>query len=176
MPRSAFAPGLWSDQVSPATYGSPEQYYEHMFEQYKLYVHSAEEISARRNLANTFFLTLNTLLLGLIGFSYDKVQQLAHPEILIVPAIVCVMLCMLWGRLLLSYKQLNEAKYMVIGEFECRLPTSPYWRAEWYLLSEGPKSRRYKMLSDTERWVPRIFTALYSLISIALLLLSLGIL
>ena len=38
-----------------------------VLEQYKLYVEMADRISARRGLTNTFFLTLNTTVVGLVA-------------------------------------------------------------------------------------------------------------
>jgi hypothetical protein len=49
--------------VGPADYAVPgEKYQAAMLEQYKLYMEMADWVSARRNLASTFFLTLNTAL------------------------------------------------------------------------------------------------------------------
>ena len=55
MPESASSiiDNLWNDDISSATYGSKEQYYEHVFEQYKNSVEMADRISTRRNMANT---------------------------------------------------------------------------------------------------------------------------
>ena len=38
-----------------------------LLEQYKLYVEMADRISARRGLTNSFFLTLNTGIVALVG-------------------------------------------------------------------------------------------------------------
>ena len=44
------------------------EYNAHLLEQYKLYVQMADNISARRQTANSFFLTLNTTIAGLVGY------------------------------------------------------------------------------------------------------------
>ena len=49
--------------VSEAQYG--DQYTDHLMTMYRDYVTSADNISNRRQVANTFFLTINTALLGL---------------------------------------------------------------------------------------------------------------
>ncbi len=47
--------------VTPASFGGGQERYQAvLLEQYKLYVEMADRVSARRALANTFFLTLNT--------------------------------------------------------------------------------------------------------------------
>ena len=163
-PDSTLPPkGLWNSQVAPKEYGSETQYYEHMFAQYKIFVDAAEQVSARRNIANTFFLTLHTLLLGIVAFSYDKVQELSYPQVIIVPLLSCLGLCYVWWQLLKSYRQLNTAKYQVIAEYERRLPSLPYWH-EWILLGEGKNRRLYQPLSNVEQLVPVVvsFCLLYT--------------
>lgn len=161
---------LWCQDISPDNYGSKEQYFEHILEQYKIAVEMADRVSARRNLANTFFLTLHTLAIGTASFVFEKGPRTSSPWLNIFPLIALLVLCYVWWRLLRSYRQLNQAKYQVIGEFERKLPTSPYWSAEWKLLEEGKNPAVYKPLSDVENWVPIIFGCLYILGMIAVIL------
>ncbi len=49
-----------------ARYG--EDYQAHSLEIYKLYVQMADNISARRQTANSFFLTVNTAIIGIAGY------------------------------------------------------------------------------------------------------------
>ena len=44
-----------------------ESYQAHSLEIYKLYVQMADNISARRQSANSFFLTVNTAIIGIVG-------------------------------------------------------------------------------------------------------------
>ena len=48
-----------------------ENYRSHYFEQYKMYIESAEKISDRRQNANNFFLTINTVLISVFGLSFQ---------------------------------------------------------------------------------------------------------
>ena len=49
--------------------GYPEsKFQEHLLEQYKLYIETAEKVSDRRNNLNTFYLTLTTTSAGVIGY------------------------------------------------------------------------------------------------------------
>ena len=41
----------------------------HAFEQYKIYLEMADRISSRRQSANSFFVTINTLLITLAGYA-----------------------------------------------------------------------------------------------------------
>lgn len=152
---------LWNRTVSSDTYGSKEQYYEHIFEQYKIFVEMADRISTRRNTANAFFLSLHTLVITVVTFAYDKGINL-NPEWLVVfPLVAVLVICWVWWRLIHSYRQLNHAKYKVIGEYERRLPSSPYWNAEWAALGSGKRRKLYWPLTDVENLVPFIFGTLY---------------
>ena len=131
-----------------------------ILEQYKLYVEMADRISARRGLTNTFFLTLNTAIFAAIGASWKG--RLAFPAwILVFPLVALLIQCCAWFLLVRSYRQLNSAKYIVIGLLEERLPASPYWNAEWKALGEGKDKSKYWPISHLEQWVPVIFAATY---------------
>ena len=74
---------LWTKIDDNSEYSkNGELYQNHILEQYKMYAEMADRVSARRNLANIFFLTLNTTILGAIGFSFEKIQ-LINPKWLI---------------------------------------------------------------------------------------------
>jgi hypothetical protein len=120
----------------------------------------ADRISARRALTNTFFLTLNTAVFTLIGIFLQNHQR-AATGLLVFPLIALLGQCAAWLYLVRSYRQLNTAKYEVIGQLEERLPASPYWRAEWKALGEGKDRSKYWPLSHIEQWIPTLFAATY---------------
>lgn len=152
---------LRNPQVSPDHYCSNEKYQDHLFEQYKLYIEMADRLSERRILANTFFLTLHTLIIGITGYSYNNLLLLEHKWILVLPLVAVLSLCYAWRRMLISYKQLNTAKFAVIGEYENLLPTHPFVETEWKALGYGKDPKLYKPLTDVESWIPFVFAALY---------------
>jgi hypothetical protein len=133
-------------------------------ELYKLAVEMADRISARRALANTFFLTVNTGLAALLG---GKNLRWYVPVAGIVFAIS-------WWALLQSYRRLNGAKFEVINRIERdSLPLGIY-SDEWTHLQKTsaprkawpPKAlvawlRGYKELGTIERLVPVAFMAIY---------------
>jgi hypothetical protein len=153
--------GLWNSSVLPDDYGINKQYTDHIFEQYKLFIEMADRVSSRRNIANTFFLTLHTFLITAASFLYEKGPKVSFVWFNLFPLVALLILCYVWHRLILSYRQLNEAKYKVIGEYERRLPSSPYWSAEWKALGEGKNAQLYKPLTDLENWVPKFFAVIY---------------
>jgi hypothetical protein len=154
-------PTVWTASVGSDAYaGADEKYQAAILDQYKIYVEMADRISARRGLTNTFFLTLNTLILTTVGvFWRDRPSTAVW--YLVFPLLALLLQCAAWFWLLRSYRQLNSAKYRVIGVMEERLPASPYWRAEWKALGEGRDPSRYWPLSHLEQWVPVSFAFVY---------------
>ncbi len=156
-------PGLMNPEINPDSYISREKFQEHFFEQYKLYVEMADKISERRTSANTFFLTVNTFILGAIGFLYEKGPQNQNAVMLIAFGAALLALCYTWYRLIKSYRQLNGAKYKVVGEMERHLPSSPYWSAEWQSLGQGKDSQLYTPFTHLESLLPGVFAVLHVL-------------
>jgi hypothetical protein len=152
---------LWNDGVSAASYeGGGERYQAAVMDQWKLYVEMADRISSRRGLTNTFFLTLNTAIFTAIGVAGKEISDVSS-WLLALPLIVVLGDCAAWWWLVRSYRQLNTAKFKVVGALEERLPASPYWRAEWVALGEGEDWRKYLPLTHLEQWIPILFGLVY---------------
>jgi hypothetical protein len=101
-----------------------DKYIEHLLEQYKIYLNSAEQISDRRQKTNEFFLGLNTALVALLGFFSTKSSD-GSTSLITVAALAGLILCFLWYQIISSYKKLNGAKFKVVHAIEKRLPISP---------------------------------------------------
>ena len=152
---------LWTEGVGPEQYGGDESKYRAaILDQYKLYCEMADRISQRRALANTFFLTLNTTIFTVLGLVWKGGVDVAA-GVLLLPLVVVLGQCFAWYYIVRSYRQLNTAKYEVVGALEERLPASPYWRAEWYALGEGKDRSKYWPLSHVEQWIPVLFGVTY---------------
>jgi len=134
--------------------------YSHIINQYKLYIEMTNCISERRDKTNNFFLTLNTLIIGILGFFYDQIPLFTPRWLIIFPALLIIILSIIWFLLILNYRNLNSAKYKVICEFEKNLPTTP-WSTEWYLLGEGKEHKNYVPLTEIEKFIPLVFICLY---------------
>jgi hypothetical protein len=145
----------------PETAGAERKAYDGaLLEQYKLYVEMADRISARRGLTNSFFLTLNTGIVGLIA-GFNKVPVGEKAWWLVIPLVAILGQCFAWFYVVHSYRLLNGAKYRVVGALEERLPASPFWRAEWWQLGEGRDRTRYWPLSHIEQLIPMLFALTY---------------
>lgn len=142
-----------------AEYGA--EYKSHCLEIYKLYVEKADAISARRQTANSFFLTLNTTILGISGY---LITSDTGAKLLL--GVAGVLLCIFWFRLIRSYKQLNSAKFKVIHEMEKELPFSPY-DAEWILIDSRQGRKSYLPFTTIEMAVPLVFFAFHGFTLIA---------
>lgn len=155
--------GLWNDAVSATDYeGAGEKYQAAVMEQWKLYVEMADRVSSRRGLTNTFFLTLNTAIFTVIGV-VGKERPNVSSWVVALPLVVVLGECAAWWWLVRSYRQLNTAKFKVVGALEERLPASPYWRSEWVALGEGRDWRKYLPLTHLEQWIPILFALVYGI-------------
>jgi hypothetical protein len=152
---------LWNPDVTAASYaGDGATYQGAILEQYRMYVEMADRISERRAGANTFFLTLNTSVLTILG-AVRAALPADHPSWLAIPLAGLLAECAAWFYLVRSYRQLNSAKYRVVGALEKRLPASPYWSAEWSALGKGQDRSLYWPLTHLEQWVPITFIVVY---------------
>jgi len=125
---------------------------------YQEYVASADRISERRQAANTFFLSINTALLGVTGYITGEGANL-----LWVAALSGVVFSFTWRKLIASYRSLNTAKFKVIHQLEQRLPFAAY-DEEWAQLEHGRNSEIHIPFSKVEAWVPLVFMFLHGLV------------
>jgi len=132
-----------------------------ILEIYTLYVEMADHVSHRRALANSFFLTLHTGLLGLaIGLAglYSGKTEIAAAGL--AASVFGLPFALVWWLVLNSYRQLNSAKFKVVHELEARLPAAPY-DDEWEKAGRGKDPKIYIPLTKVEGWVPIVFAVGY---------------
>ncbi|MCI0561275.1 MAG: ABC transporter substrate-binding protein [Nitrososphaera sp.] len=158
---------LHSDGVS-GQYTTPDKYKDHLLEQYKLYLQSAETNSERRHTANSFFLTLNTALIAFVsyislGSSANTTPKHDWLVALGLVALAGIALSYMWYRLIRSYRDLNSAKFAVIHEIEKTLPLSPF-DAEWEAVGRGKDPKRYLPFTHVEIRIPFVFLTLHLLV------------
>ncbi len=152
--------------VSSEQYGNETQYRDHLLEMYKTYLEMADRISQRRQSANSFYLSLNTAIIGLIGY-VQLGRPMEHSFYWLV-AIAGAIISYLWYRQIRSYKDMNSGKFKVVHELETYLPVCPY-DAEWTALGEGKNPDLYLPFTVVELRVPFVFMAIHlSVIVVAL--------
>ena len=136
------------------TYDGP--FDEAVLELYKLYVQSAENVSARRVASSRYLLTLNVALVALYGYQSSNLDP--GWWAMLVP-VLGALVSVLWHRIIKSHKDLNVVKFEIIHELEQHLPASLFTH-EWRLAEEG-RGRSYRSVTDIEQWIPLAFLALH---------------
>jgi hypothetical protein len=153
---------LFTDFTPEHPYPSKQDDYQiHLLEQYKLYVGLADKISERRQSANTYFLSINSALLGFVGYITSSNSN----EYLWLLGVSGCTLSYFWYRLICSYRDLNTAKFSVIHQIEKKLPLNPY-DAEWEAIGRGKNAKLYKPLSHIEIGVPWVFFVLHFIVAV----------
>ena len=127
-----------------------------LLEQYKLYVQSAENVSARRVASSRYLLTLNVALVALYGLQSANFGQTYWT--LLVP-ILGIPVSLLWHQIIKSHRDLNTVKFEVIHELEQHLPAALF-NYEWHLAEHG-KGKSYNPVTHIERWIPIAFVSLH---------------
>ena len=133
-----------------------------LFEQYKLYVEMANNVSNRRENTNKFYVSLISLLITIIVIINSLTQEL---QILIFPITTLIPICYLWMKNIESYSTLNKGKFSVINEIENKLPAKGF-TIECDLMT----LYNYKELTKVEKKVPTIIIGL-AIVSIILIIL-----
>lgn len=154
--------------VDEDSYG--KDYKTHLLEQYKLCIEMADKNSARRSVSNNFFLSLNSILIALIGV----ISQISSNDSTIfiwwisLVSVAGLLFCILWSSNIRCYRELSTAKFKVITKIEKKLPIAAF-ENEWDCLNPKDGNSKYPQLTKVEIWIPRIFAGLY----VILLILSL---
>lgn len=131
------------------------------FELYKVMVASSEALVARRQGVNTFFLSMNGLLLTAVGlFLKGGGSPRLQAGGILVLAVAGAALCMAWRSLIISFGQLNTGKFKIINTMERSLAASIF-AAEWEALSRGKDPKVYRSFTSREVFVPLSFGGIY---------------
>ena len=141
-----------------------------LLEQYKLYVQSAENVSARRIASSRYLLTINAALVALYGLQSANFGQ--GYWTLLIP-FIGIPVSVLWCLIIKSHADLNRIKFDVIHEFEQHLPAAMY-KHEWHLAEEG-QGTAYHAVTKIERWIPILFAGLHGVLTVMVILAIVGV-
>ncbi|MHA1279836.1 MAG: RipA family octameric membrane protein [Candidatus Helarchaeota archaeon] len=145
--------------------GYCDQYENHCIKQYEIYVGLMDKTSERRIECNKYFISLNSLLVSLIGIANFSGF---FPNIRIIWLIITTLfggvLNIIWIAMLTSYSNLNEARFHIIHLIEEKLPLLIF-KKEWDYVNTEQK-QKYSLLSKEEKNVPLLFIGLYGLLII----------
>ena len=153
--------GLLFPGGPPADGNQPGQ---SLIDQYRLLVESSERVVARRQTANTFFLSINSALLIVAGvlFREGEVLSIAGGTVGAGLSVMGLLICFVWWRMVTSFRQLNTAKFRIIHLLEEYLPAAVF-NAEWVALGEGANPALYRPFTQLETWIPIGLMGLYGL-------------
>lgn len=156
-------------QLFPAGAPSPdERTQQSLVDQYRLLVESSERVVARRQTANTFFLSINSALLVFAGVLFGEGDLTAVVGGIVGAglSVIGFSICFVWWRMVTSSSQLNRAKFKIIHLLEEHLPAAVF-AAEWGALGRGRDPSLYRPLTGLETWIPIGLMALYAASAIA---------
>lgn len=129
---------------------------------YKLAVEMSDRVSARRLNANAFFVTVQGAIVAALGFmTGGNTQPPKTPPLAL--CLVGVLSAGIWFLLLLRYRDLNTAKFVVIHQIEADHLPLAIFTDEWDHLknsSSRPGKKRYSELGQVERLAPLMFAAI----------------
>lgn len=146
---------------------------ETLMQQYQMFVQTSEELVRRKQSVNSFYVTLNSLMLSAIVSilcAVGDIMSLTNGDvaIYIISAFLSVIgtvICCSWITLLNSYSDLNASKMAIIGCIEERLAVKLY-DTEWALLTRIIGNRKYRSFTLKELAVAKIFVVLYGIVFI----------
>lgn len=164
----------FEERLFPSGPPSSESEAHQVLELYKMMVQSSEGLVSRRQKVNTFFLTMNGVLLTAFGFiAQGSVGDQLGAMGIVVLAVAGVILCGAWTSLITSFGQLNRGKFQVINTIERYLKTAIY-SAEWEALGRGEDPRIYRSFTSREIWVPYALISIYGLAIVVAVLVATG--
>lgn len=149
-----------------------------LLEQYKIYVKTSEDLVKRKQNVNSFYVTLNSIILSAIITiicAMDSFPKLGHVNvssiISIFSSVIGLVICYSWLSLLDSYSILNSSKMKVIIYIEKYLAVNLY-DTEWSFVTKKLGEKKYKSFTKKEKSVAYIFGILYVSIIIASIILA----
>lgn len=123
-----------------------------MFEQYKMFVESAEKTSDKRITQNNIYLTLNLAFLSVL-----TLQDL-NKSLSILTSVVGVIVCIIWFLTIINYSKRNKVKFDIINELEEEF--NDLYKEEWKRISV------LTSLSTYERLISIIFAFVYIVMAV----------
>ena len=130
---------------------------------YKTYLQMSDKISDRRQSANSYFLTINTVIVGLISYLSFGIEKKLTILYFLLISIAGMVICYYWFRLIRSYKDLNSGKFKVVHDIEKLLPINPF-ENEWEKLGRGKDKKKYLPFTKIEMRVPWVFFFLHAIV------------
>lgn len=146
-----------------------------LFEQYKILTQSADQLAARRQAVNGFFLSINTFMLAGVGFVFKESFDLyVHEHRVFRLMILAIAISMIglavdlnWSKLLDSYGKLIRGQIRVLEAMEKHIPAA-------VVTAQAAFHRKdFHFLSSLETNIARTFQVIYVLTALGALMVTL---
>lgn len=125
-----------------------------MFEQYKMFVESAEKTSDKRITQNNIYLTLNLAFLSVLT------SQSLDEKLSLLTSIIGVVVSVIWFLTIINYSKRNKVKFDIINEYEEEF--NDLYKEEW---------KRMGILTPLSTY-EKLIAIIFILVYIALAILS----
>lgn len=142
-------------------------------EQYKFFVQTSEELVKRKQTVNSFYIAINSVILGAIVTVLCAIKDLpviwtvsSSVFLSIFIALIGVVVSISWLSLINSYARLNSSKMALISALETNLALNLY-DTEWKIMQQKAKNKKVLSFSQKEKYVAYVFLALYLLFVVA---------
>lgn len=143
-----------------------------LLDQYKMFQKTSEDLISRRQSVNSFYISVNSALVGLLGVIMGLVEAPVKFYVVFFMCIVGLILDISWSSILEAYGPLNAAKLKVINLIEEQLPVALY-DVEWRIMSDKLNNKKYISFTDSEKRIPKIFALVYGVIMIGIAVIGL---
>lgn len=132
-----------------------------LLDQYKMFQKTSEDLVARRQSVNSFYISVNSALVALVGIVMGLIEMPAKIYVMMFMCLTGIILDISWINILEAYGTLNASKLKVIRLMEEQLPVALY-DVEWKVMSDKLNNKKYVSFTDSEKRIPRIFAAVYA--------------
>ena len=154
---------IFSNSGVPIDQVQKQAYNNNLMEQYKIFLKTSEDLVARRQSVNSFYISLNTALVTFIGVILGLINSPLNTFVMMAMCIAGIILDIAWANLLDSYGILNSAKMKVISLLEKQLPIALY-DSEWKIMNDKLTNKKYTSFTDSEKKIPKTFGVVYCIV------------
>jgi hypothetical protein len=139
-----------------------------LFEQYKLFVSSADKIITARKETNTLYITLNSVIISTVG-AIGEGKIFPDNNLLLVATLMIIGIgsVISWISTLSLYQTVDYENYSIIKELEAYFPSSIYTRFNQHIAKENISNNDKSFFVKKERLIPYSFLVGYSLFVIS---------
>ncbi|MCQ2472466.1 MAG: hypothetical protein MJ147_10580 [Clostridia bacterium] len=144
---------------------------EKLFEQYKFFAKTSEDLLTRRQAANSFYLSANVAIITIAGtmLSIESLNMKFRALFCLITCIIGLIINRSWHQILESYGINNSSKMVILQMIEKKLPASLF-DAEWNVMDRPYKKEPYVSFTKSEIKLVKAFRFFYCVAGIIPLL------